>query len=62
MTKPICKLTDDKGELYISYQKVIETLRSGGQHTEANECNHRLQLALTFEQALAITKEYVEVY
>lgn len=61
--KPRCKLVGEDGNVFNLLGKVSRTLRQHKMNKEANECVDRvLHSAHSYDEALRIMMDYVEVY
>ena len=61
--KPRCKLVGEDGNVFNLLGKVSRTLRNNKMNKEANECVDRvMNTARSYDEALRIMMEYVEVY
>ena len=61
--KPKCKLVGTDGNVISLLGKVSRTLRNNRMNEQANECVDRvLHTAQSYDDALRIMMEYVEVY
>ena len=61
--KPRCKLVGEDGNVFNLLGKVSRTLRNNKMNKEANECVDRvMNTARSYDKALRIMMEYVEVY
>ena len=61
--KPRCKLVGEDGNVFNLLVKVSRTLRNNKMNKEANECVDRvMNTARSYDEALRIMMEYVEVY
>ena len=62
-TKPKCKLSDKNGNVFNLLGIVSRTLRDNHQNKQANECVDRvLKTATSYDDALRIMMDYVEIY
>ena len=61
--KPRCHLSNKNGNVFNLLGIVSRTLRDNHQNKQANECVDRvLKTAKSYDEALRIMMEYVEVY
>lgn len=61
--KPKCKLVGEDGNVFNLLGIVSRTLRKNRMNAQANECVDRvLNTARSYDEALRIMMEYVEVY
>ena len=61
--KPSCKLIGENGNIYNLMSIASRALRENGQSEQADEMFERItKTAESYEQALGIIMEYVEVY
>ena len=65
MDKPKCKLIGEDGNIFNLIGIAIRTLKKNGQVMQANEMTRRITQdgeAKSYDEALAIIMEYVDVY
>ena len=65
MDKPKCKLVGEDGNIFNLIGIASRTLKKNGQVMQANEMTRRIMQdgeAKSYEEALAIIMEYVDVY
>ena len=65
MDKPRCKLVGEDGNIFNLIGIASRTLKNNGQITQANEMARRITQdgeAKSYDEALAIIMEYVDVY
>ena len=65
MDKPKCKLVGEDGNIFNLIGIAIRTLKKNGQVMQANEMTRRITQdgeAKSYDEALAIIMEYVDVY
>ena len=60
-TKPRCKLTETNGNVFALAGKVNQALRRAGQGDKCEEFNKRLFVSHSYDEALQLMMEYVEV-
>ena len=61
--RPKCKLIGTDGNVFSLLGKVLRTLRENRMNQQANECVDRvLNTAQSYDEAIRIMMEYVEVY
>lgn len=60
--KPKCKLIGEDGNIFNLLAIVHRTLRANGMEKEWQECQSRVYKAQSYDEALFIIQEYVEVY
>lgn len=62
MEKPKCKLVGENGNIFNLMGIASRTLKNAGQPEKAKEmCNKITLLAKSYEEALVIISEYVEI-
>ncbi len=59
--KPVCNLSDCDGNVYVLTGKVGKTLRQAGLSEKATEFYAKLHGCLSYDAALQLIMEYVEV-
>lgn len=59
--KPECKLIGENGNVFNLLGIVMGTLRKNGLHAQAIECQLKTMTAGSYEEALAIMGEYVDI-
>lgn len=59
--KPKCKLIGEDGNIYYIMGKVVATLKKEGLQEQAEEYKQRVFSSKSYDTALQITMEYVEV-
>lgn len=59
--KPTVKLTDTDGNVFALAGKVRQALRRAGQDKEAKEFGEKLWKCGSYEQALKLMADYVEI-
>lgn len=59
--KPKCKLIGEDGNIFFILGRVGRVLKDNGMTDKAKECIDRVMAAGSYEQALGIIMEYVEV-
>jgi hypothetical protein len=62
MKKPRCQLIGTDGNIFSIIGKVQEVLRGAGQKDKAEEVKDRVFQSHSYNEALSICSEYVEVY
>ena len=65
MDKPRCKLVGENGNIFNLIGIASRTLKKNGQIIQANEMTKRIiqdEEAKSYDEALAIIMEYVDVY
>lgn len=60
--KPKCKLIGEDGNVFNLMAIVDRTLRKNGMKKESEECMNRIYQCGSYDEALQIMMEYVEVY
>ena len=60
--KPRCKLIGTDGNVFALLGRVGNTLRTAGMPDKAKECQERVFSCGSYDEALQIMMEYVEVY
>ena len=60
--KPKCKLIGTNGNVFTLYGKVREALREAGLYKEREEFSSRLFKCESYDEALALMCEYVDIY
>ena len=60
-TKPRCKLVGEDGNIFVILGRVRRALQDNDQPEQANEVTDRVTQAGSYEDALQIIMEYVEV-
>ena len=61
MTKPRCKLIGKDGNIFNLVGLAVRALRSAGQEGNAKEMTAKVFSSKSYEEALAIIMDYVEV-
>ena len=61
MTKPKCKLVGTDGNVFALAGKVSEVLKQAGQADEAKDFQSKLFKCHSYDEALQLMMEYVEV-
>jgi len=59
--KPKCKLVGTDGNVFALTAKVTQALRSAGQDDKCQEFNKRLLVCKSYDDALVLMLEYVDV-
>lgn len=59
--KPKCKLIGEDGNIFFILGRVSRVLKDNGMVDKAKECSDRVMASGSYEQALGIIMEYVEV-
>ncbi|MCD8501296.1 MAG: hypothetical protein LRY71_05950 [Bacillaceae bacterium] len=59
--KPICKLVGEDGNIFWILGRVSRALKENGKANEAMEVSERVLASGSYEEALQIVMEYVEV-
>lgn len=59
--KPKCKLIGEDGNIFFILGKVSKVLKESGKHDEAKECSNRVMNSKSYNEALQIIMEYVEI-
>jgi hypothetical protein len=59
--KPTCKLSGTDGNIFALGARASRVLRTAGQEAEAKEMQHRIIQSRSYDEALAVIAEYVEV-
>ena len=60
--KPRCKLIGENGNIFNLMAIASRVLRDNGRHAEAEEMNARIVACDSYDEALRIIGEYVEIY
>lgn len=61
MTKPKCKLIGMDGNIFCLLGRVSQTLKENGQTEKAKEVSERVMASGSYNEALQIIMEYVDV-
>ncbi|WP_035178599.1 hypothetical protein [Alkalihalobacterium bogoriense] len=61
IVKPTCKLVGEDGNIFSILGRVSRTLKENGKANEAKEVSERVMLSGSYDEALQIMMEYVEV-
>ena len=61
MKKPICKLVGEDGNIYNLIALTSRVLRKAGQEDNAIEMKNRIYESKSYDEALCIIMDYVEV-
>jgi len=61
MTKPVCKLIGEDGNIFNLMGIASRTLKKVGMKEEAKEMTDRILNSKSYTEALAIISEYVEI-
>lgn len=59
--KPTCKLVGEDGNIFSILGRVSRALKENGKTDEAKEVSERVMLSGSYDEALQIMMEYVEV-
>ncbi|MFA9399442.1 MAG: hypothetical protein ACERKV_14405 [Clostridiaceae bacterium] len=59
--KPRCKLLGGDGNIFYILGRVSITLKESGEYDKAKECSDRVMASGSYDEALRIIMEYVEV-
>lgn len=59
--KPRCKLSGENGNIFNLVAIAVRVLRDNGKEKEADELNARIWDCETYEDALAVIGEYLEI-
>lgn len=59
--KPTCKLVGEDGNIFSILGRVSRSLKEKGKADEAKEVSERVMLSGSYDEALQIMMEYVEV-
>lgn len=59
--KPACRLMGEDGNIFSILGRVGRTLKEDGQAEQVQEVNRRVMAAGSYDEALQIIMEYVEV-
>ena len=60
--KPRCKLTGTDGNIFALGARAGETLRRYGKENKVEEMQHRICQSKSYDEALQVITEYVDVY
>ena len=60
--KPRCKLSGVDGNVFVLAGKVTRALKDAGQHDKAHEFTNKLFQTKSYDEALQLMHEYVDVY
>ena len=60
--KPRCKLAGTDGNVFALAGQVKKTLVRAGQHNKAKEFEYKLPQCGSYDEALNLMREYVDVY
>lgn len=60
-TKPTCKLVGEDGNIFSILGRVSSALKENGKADEAKEVSERVMSSGSYDEALQIMMEYVEV-
>lgn len=61
-SKPRCKLAGTDGNVFALASKVSLALKDAGKHDEAKEFSNKLLSCGSYDEALQLMMEYVDVY
>lgn len=61
MEKPVCKLIGTDGNVFALMGKVSSALKKAGMLEQTKECASRIMNSGSYDEALQIMMEYVEV-
>lgn len=59
--KPVCELIGTDGNVFTLAGKVTKALRKAGLHEEAKEFSGKLQQCTSYDEALVLMGNYVEI-
>ena len=59
--KPKCKLLGEDGNIFFILGRVSKVLKEGGRADKSKECSDRVMNSGSYDEALRIIMEYVEV-
>ncbi|KUP04287.1 hypothetical protein Q75_15965 [Bacillus coahuilensis p1.1.43] len=59
--KPTCQLTGEDGNIFFILGRVSRTLKENGKAEQAKEVSDRVMASRSYDEALQIIMEYVEV-
>lgn len=59
--KPRCKLIGQDGNIFFILGRVSTTLKDNGKADKAKECSDRVMSSRSYDEALKIIMEYVEM-
>lgn len=59
--KPRCKLSGENGNIFNLVAIAVRVLRDNGKEKEADELNERVWDCETYEDALAVIGEYLDI-
>lgn len=59
--KPKCKLVGEDGNIFFILSRVSRTLKENGEDGKAKECTDRVMGSQSYDEALKIIMEYVDV-
>lgn len=59
--KPKCKLIGEDGNIFFILGKVSRTLKENEKADQAKECSSRVMASKSYDEALQIIMEYVDV-
>ena len=59
--KPTCRLVDEDGNVFSILGRVCQTLRENGHPDQADEVTNRVMSCGSYDEALQIVMDYVEV-
>lgn len=59
--KPTCKLCGEDGNIFVLFGLVSKTLKKNGMKEEATEMTTRVMESGSYDEALMIISEYVEI-
>lgn len=59
--KPKCKLIGEDGNIFYILGRVSRVLKESGRDNQAKECSDRVMAAGSYDEALRIVMEYVDI-
>ncbi len=60
-SKPKCKLIGEDGNIFFILGRVRQTLKADGQNDKVQEVSDRVMASGSYDEALSIIMEYVDV-
>ncbi len=60
--KPVCKITGTDGNIFALLGRITSTLKKAGQASKVEEVTQKVFACNSYEQALGVFEDYVEVH
>lgn len=61
MNKPVCNLIGEDGNIFVLAARVSDCLKKAGLRDQAFDFKNKLVLCKSYEEALVLMEEYIEI-